>query len=184
MPTPRVVGNPAPPLAPADAPHDPWMCQAAIPTDRAGVEPLCHDDSVPGTPFCQDHQHTGTAYLDPDQVGFLEVFYGVPVCWVGEDGDVLALTADWRRGAAAIHRLIRRYSGYPARTAGLTTTRVRFLPATPEQQTDEVGGQWTYLPCAPGDPGGTPAVLALQLSEYQSRAAFPRRAEPEGIPGG
>jgi hypothetical protein len=52
-----------------------------------------------------------TSPTPPDLSGF-ETFYGVPVCYIGEDGDVVALGHhDQRRTIAAMNALARTQAG-------------------------------------------------------------------------
>jgi hypothetical protein len=105
-------------------------------------------------------------YLTADQVTGCETHYGVRVFWSGEDGDVVALTADVRRGLAAIHALGRGELRQPVRSAvegGYDVGYARFWLA------DDGSDEWDCEPCGPFDEGALPVVWAAEVGSYNER---------------
>lgn len=105
-------------------------------------------------------------YLTAEQVTGCETHYGVRVFWSGEDGDVVALTADVRRGLAALHALGRRELGQPVASTingGYETGYARFWFS------DDGADEWDTEPCAAGDEGALPVVWAAEVGPYNER---------------
>lgn len=105
-------------------------------------------------------------YLTADKVTGCETHYGVRVFWSGEDGDVVALTSDVRRGLAAIHALGRRELGQPMASAvegGYEVHYARFW--IKDDGTDE----WDCERCARLDEGALPLVWAAEVGPYNER---------------
>jgi hypothetical protein len=105
-------------------------------------------------------------YLTAEQITGCETHYGVRVFWSGEDGDVVALTSDVRRGLAAIHALGRHELGQPVASAvaeGIQLGYARFWIA--DDGTDE----WDTALCAAGDDGALPIVWVAEVGPYNER---------------
>ncbi|KZB80502.1 hypothetical protein [Amycolatopsis regifaucium] len=84
-------------------------------------------------------------------------YFDIPVAWVGEDGDAVAITADRRRGLAAIHAHARHDLGGPARIVGeVETLLVRF-----RERSDS--DSWELVASAPGDAGAMPAIVVHEV---------------------
>lgn len=97
-------------------------------------------------------------YLTEDELGCNSAF-GVPCDWVGEDGDMVAVTADRRRGLAAIHAIARHDLRWPACCTGVETGWARFSPGAGDPQ------EWTFRYCEATDPGALPVVVAFEVGE-------------------
>jgi hypothetical protein len=105
-------------------------------------------------------------YLVAGEVTGCETHYGVQVFWSGEDGDVVALTSDVRRGLAAIHALGRGELRQPVSSGvadGYETGHARFWFA------DDGTGEWWSERCGPDDEGALPVVWAAEVSAYNER---------------
>jgi hypothetical protein len=113
---------------------------------------------------------TGGFLTTIDELDFWFSAYGVPVDWVGEDGDAVALTADWRHGAAAIHRLARYSLSCPARAHSVEVTHARFRRNWSEGPDYP---SWTVSRCEPDDPGAMPVVWAREVIDYDPDPAHP-----------
>lgn len=129
-------------------------------TDRVGE----HTAGGPGVSGATS-EPVGT-YLTVEQLNCDDRIYGVPVAFLGEERDgIVAITADWQRGAAAIHALARSARGLPARAAKVELRWARFYPL-PEQYQDTDVGEWVISPCQQGDPGAMQVVWATNLTPY------------------
>lgn len=103
------------------------------------------------------------AYLTVDQLG-CDTSYGIARCWVGEDSDAIAVTADRRRGLAAIHAMARSDLGGPVCMDHAAMVWARFYPLPEEAQGDEIG-EWVMQPCQDGDVGALRVVYAREVVE-------------------
>lgn len=121
-------------------------------------------------------QAPASRYRALDEISFPDRFHGVPACWVGEDGDAIALTDDLRRGAAAIHALGRQDIGGPVRADLVGLRWMRFERTGPNQD------DWYAATCRQGDSGAVRVVLATDVHDYRPR--WPESfAEDEEVPG-
>lgn len=102
-----------------------------------------------------------TRYLRVDELVTDGRYYDVPVTWIGEEGDAVALTSDWRRGAAAIHALGRDTLLTPVSAEEVDVVWARFAPH------DDY--EWVVECCAPGDNGAVRIVWATDVSERLGR---------------
>jgi hypothetical protein len=121
-------------------------------------------------------------YLSPDALRIGER-YGVPVCWVGEDGDMLAVTHDRRRALAAVHRLCRETWGCPAvlrerynretdRTErDVDAVWVQFHPG-PNDELDVGEGGWWLRHCEPNAPQAVAVTLVGAPRERSSTLGY------------
>ena len=100
-------------------------------------------------------------YLTTDEItNGMDRYHGVPACWIGDDGDAIAFTDDWRRGAAAVHALARHDLKSPVRGE----TDVVWAQFEESPHPDE---EWVVRACRAGDPGAVRVVWASELWDYR-----------------
>jgi hypothetical protein len=109
------------------------------------------------------HLNPGSQYRALDEVTFPDRFHGVPACWIGEDGDAIALTDDLRRGAAAIHALGRQDVSGPVRASTVTLRWARF------ERTGPTTADWYARTCRQGESGAVRVVIATDVHDYRPR---------------
>ena len=119
-------------------------------------------------------------YLLPHELHIRRTFYGVPVIWVGEDGDTaIALTGDWRLGCAAAHALGRADLGGPVRTWSCCVE----LRWTRFQPVEELDQDWEATPVPIGTEGAVQVVWAHELSDYKPGEDVAVHYEVPGVAG-
>lgn len=115
--------------------------------------------------------HEVTTYLTINELD-VEDRYGVPVAWIGEDGDAVAFTENRRRGLAAIHSLGRTDLGGPCAVTGdIQQTWMRFY--LPEGGHSD---EWVGDFCRPDQDGAIQVVIAEGVSDRASLAFVAREA--------
>lgn len=92
----------------------------------------------------------------------MRMFYGVPVAWVGEEGDAVALGVPSQRAKAAFHRLGRADHQSPMYVAAIDIMWAWF-----ERTPDDPESEWVMHACDAWTEGAMEVTIAHELTDYR-----------------